>query len=168
MDSRHVPLVAVLVLFGTVCAADFGPCPITQFDFDEPGCLDAWSGSDGRVVTGYKGTTSLLVENGDPARSVARRIAIPAGALSGRRITVSAVVKADGVSDPPNPWNGIKVMLVLETGDGGTDDYLVDHSASIILFDPQGRFRALFGVPHDPDLIANDFILIKNYYEANS
>jgi len=46
------------------------------------------------------------------------------------------------------------------------DDYLVDHSASIILFDPDGNFLALFGMPHDPDLIAQDFVAIKNYYEA--
>ena len=46
------------------------------------------------------------------------------------------------------------------------DDYLVDHSAAIILFDPDGNFRALFGVPHDPGLIAQEFVAIKNYYEA--
>jgi protein SCO1/2 len=51
-----------------------------------------------------------------------------------------------------------------ETGDA--DDYLVDHSAAIILFDPDGRFHALFNVPHDPGLIANDFIALKQYYEA--
>lgn len=47
------------------------------------------------------------------------------------------------------------------------DDYLVDHSASIILFDPDGNFLALFGMPHDPDLIAQEFVAIKNYYEAS-
>lgn len=47
-----------------------------------------------------------------------------------------------------------------------TDDYLVDHSAAIILFDPDGNFRALFGVPHDPGLISQEFVAIKNYYEA--
>jgi protein SCO1/2 len=39
--------------------------------------------------------------------------------------------------------------------------------ASIILFDPDGNFLALFGMPHDPDLIAQEFVAIKNYYEAN-
>lgn len=47
------------------------------------------------------------------------------------------------------------------------DNYLVDHSAAIILFDPDGDFRAVFGVPHDPGLIAQDYIAIKNYYEAS-
>jgi protein SCO1/2 len=50
-------------------------------------------------------------------------------------------------------------------GSGG-DDYLVDHSAAIILFDPEGRFRALFNVPHKPDYIVADLQAIKQYYEA--
>ncbi|MFQ5642821.1 MAG: SCO family protein [Thiogranum sp.] len=50
---------------------------------------------------------------------------------------------------------------------GDKNNYLVDHSASIFLFDPDGDFLALFGTPHDPDLIAQGFITIKNYYEAS-
>ncbi|HED18985.1 MAG TPA: SCO family protein [Gammaproteobacteria bacterium] len=50
--------------------------------------------------------------------------------------------------------------------DDNADDYRVNHSAAIILFDPEGNFRAVFGAPHDPALIAQDFIAIKNYYEA--
>jgi protein SCO1/2 len=53
-----------------------------------------------------------------------------------------------------------------KTGGSGDDDYLVDHSASIILFDPAGRFYALFSTPHKPDLIAADFLALKKYYEA--
>ena len=48
----------------------------------------------------------------------------------------------------------------------GNDDYLVDHSAAIILFDPEGRFRALFNVPHQPEYIVTDLQAIKQYYEA--
>ncbi len=46
------------------------------------------------------------------------------------------------------------------------DDYRVDHSAAMLLFDPDGNFHAVFGTPHDPGLIAQDFIAIKNYYEV--
>lgn len=38
--------------------------------------------------------------------------------------------------------------------DGG---YLVDHSASVLLFNPQGELRALFSAPHDTDRIAGDY-----------
>jgi protein SCO1/2 len=53
-----------------------------------------------------------------------------------------------------------------KTGGSGADDYLVDHSAAIILFDPTGRFRALFNVPHKPEYIVADLQAIKQYYEA--
>ncbi len=46
------------------------------------------------------------------------------------------------------------------------NDYLMDHSAAIILFNPDGEYHALFNVPHDPTLIAQEFVMIKNYYEA--
>jgi protein SCO1/2 len=53
-----------------------------------------------------------------------------------------------------------------KTGGSGADDYLVDHSAAIILFNPAGNFHALFNVPHKPELIASDFLAIRDYYEA--
>ncbi len=58
-------------------------------------------------------------------------------------------------------------ILYAKSGGDSADDYLIDHSAAIILFDPRGRFYALFNVPHDPDKIASDFMLIRNYYEAS-
>jgi protein SCO1 len=39
-------------------------------------------------------------------------------------------------------------------------DYVMDHSASIILVDPQGRYRALFSPPHDPAKMATDILAI--------
>jgi len=57
-------------------------------------------------------------------------------------------------------------ILYLKADGGGEDDYLIDHSAAIILFDPQGKFHALFNVPHDADNIADDFLRIRDYYEA--
>lgn len=43
--------------------------------------------------------------------------------------------------------------------------YVMDHSASIILVDPQGRFHALFSPPHDAEKMAHDFIIISNRTE---
>ena len=42
--------------------------------------------------------------------------------------------------------------------------YVMDHSASIILVDPQGRYHALFSPPHDPGIMAQDFINITENY----
>jgi protein SCO1 len=38
--------------------------------------------------------------------------------------------------------------------------YLMDHSASILLVDPQGRLTAIFSAPHDAALMASDFLAI--------
>ena len=57
-------------------------------------------------------------------------------------------------------------ILHARAEEGAGDDYLVDHSASIMLFDPDGKFHAVFSMPHDPQLIASDFLAIKRYYEA--
>ena len=51
---------------------------------------------------------------------------------------------------------------------GGSDkDYLVDHSAAIILLNPEGHYQAVFGMPHDPEKIAADFVAIRNWYEES-
>jgi protein SCO1/2 len=47
----------------------------------------------------------------------------------------------------------------------GTDNYLMDHSASVLLFDPAGRFHAVFTPPLDATGIASDFIIISDSYE---
>lgn len=47
----------------------------------------------------------------------------------------------------------------------GTDNYLIDHSASVLLFDPAGRFHAVFTPPLDAKSIADDFLLISKFYE---
>ncbi|MCU7905094.1 MAG: SCO family protein [Candidatus Thiodiazotropha sp. (ex Epidulcina cf. delphinae)] len=43
--------------------------------------------------------------------------------------------------------------------------YVMDHSASILLLDPQGRFHAYFSPPHDAEMMANDFIAISGRAE---
>ena len=38
--------------------------------------------------------------------------------------------------------------------------YTMDHSASIYLIDPQGQLAAIFSAPHDPALMAQDFMAL--------
>lgn len=47
------------------------------------------------------------------------------------------------------------------------EGYLVDHSAAILLFDPQGRFAALFSAPHKPAELAADYRRILQRHEAD-
>ncbi|MEJ2343834.1 MAG: SCO family protein [Gammaproteobacteria bacterium] len=55
-------------------------------------------------------------------------------------------------------------VVYARSGESG-DDYVVDHSASILLLDPQGRYTALFSAPQDPDTMVSDFLKIRGYYE---
>ena len=42
--------------------------------------------------------------------------------------------------------------------------YVMDHSASIVLIDPDGRYHAIFSPPHDALAMAQDIITISNTY----
>jgi protein SCO1/2 len=46
--------------------------------------------------------------------------------------------------------------------DGG---YTVDHTASILLIDPEARFSAIFSAPHVATTLAKDFLSLRSYYE---
>jgi len=47
---------------------------------------------------------------------------------------------------------------------GDAMDYMVDHSASILLLDPQARLVAVFSWPHDSAAMAADFAVLRDYY----
>jgi hypothetical protein len=38
--------------------------------------------------------------------------------FAGREVTVHLRVKADSISEPPNPWNGVKVMFIVTDAEG--------------------------------------------------
>lgn len=42
------------------------------------------------------------------------------------------------------------------------DHYLVDHSASMLLIDPEARLYATFSAPHNAELLAQDYIALRN------
>ena len=86
-----------------------------QQDFEATNCLAQWSGP-GMLEDGYRGGRSLAVESQSDGAVV--RCALSAAQLKGCAIRVSARVKARGVSSRPNSWNGIKLMLAVETPAG--------------------------------------------------
>jgi protein SCO1 len=47
-----------------------------------------------------------------------------------------------------------------------TDNYLVDHSASIFLFDPKARMVGKISAPHESSKIIQQFIKIKKFIDA--
>lgn len=49
-----------------------------------------------------------------------------------------------------------KLGIYFEKSQQDGDNYSVDHSAVVLLVDPQGRFRALFGSPHEAKNFVHD------------
>jgi protein SCO1/2 len=73
-----------------------------------------------------------------------------------------------GVTGPADEIDNLTGQLGILYGfddkQAGTGEYLVNHSAQIILIDPQGRMRAVMSPPHEPATIAANFQTIRNYY----
>ncbi len=72
-----------------------------------------------------------------------------------------------GVTGPEEELAGLTRQLGIlyaraESQDISTDNYLMDHSAAILLIDPEGRFHAVFSAPHDPLKMAEDFARISS------
>lgn len=59
------------------------------------------------------------------------------------------------------------ILYARAEGQESAMGYMVDHSASMLLLDPEARLSAIFGVPHDPRIMAEDFVTISGTGPAN-
>jgi len=50
--------------------------------------------------------------------------------------------------------------------DRSSKDYLVDHSSSIILINPNAEVHAIFTPPQKADLLAADYIKLKDHFNS--
>ncbi len=57
-------------------------------------------------------------------------------------------------------------IMAFKVESDSASGYLMDHSAAILLIDPQGRLHALMSPPFDPTNMAQDFQKLVKYYEA--
>jgi len=112
--NRHTALLWLVLYVPSSGPAWADEKVVFRCDFDE---VVAPGSDEGRLVAGYRGSQSLLIELAEPG-SRSRRFAMAAEQFEDRFATLRATVKAEGVSRPPQSWNGIKVMLVLEMADG--------------------------------------------------
>lgn len=74
-----------------------------------------------------------------------------------------------GVTGEPAAINALTrqlSVLYLKVEPDRPDGYLMDHSAAILLLDPEGRFHALMSPPFDPAGMAQDFQKLAHHYEA--
>ncbi|MEA3366112.1 MAG: hypothetical protein U9Q79_10790 [Candidatus Hydrogenedentes bacterium] len=87
-------------------------------DFGDPGKGREWAGERYNLIE-IDGRTCLRISNDDPQKSATVHIPLDAAQIAGKLLTGRAILKASDISTPPNSWNGIKVMLVLQK-DGDT------------------------------------------------
>ncbi|MCW9024651.1 MAG: SCO family protein [Gammaproteobacteria bacterium] len=59
----------------------------------------------------------------------------------------------------------LEILYGYEEADKATGNYIVNHSAQILLLNPAAQLHAILPPPHDAGIITADFITIKSHYE---
>jgi hypothetical protein len=123
---------------------------VFQTDFNAPNALKGWTASgNGKfsLVRGRNGSQAVLIERPSAAGNGAfmLRFPLPIEPMRGARVRCCAMIKAEEVAKPANPWNGVKCMLVIEAPSGRK--YL-QHSDLFGNFDWQA-VQFLAAVPKD-------------------
>ncbi len=92
---------------------------IFSASFDGTTALSGWNGM-ARLEPGFNGGRSAALENRSGQKSAIIVRSLAADSLHGCTVRGSAMVRAQEVSVKPNPWNGIKFMLVLHGPTGSS------------------------------------------------
>ncbi len=90
---------------------------VYQADFEGSNALSGWSGA-AVLEPGYASPQAVALEVKAKASGAILSRHLPAEALRGCRVRGSVMVRAEQVSPKPNPWNGIKFMLIAESPAG--------------------------------------------------
>lgn len=88
-------------------------------DFEGPDALRGWTGP-AKLEPGFQGGQAIALERtaAQGPGFASARIALPVEKLRGYVVQFSARIKAQGVSQKPQPWNGVKFMAPLLTPEG--------------------------------------------------
>ncbi len=96
-------------------AAEIGDV-VFKTSFDEPNVLDRWSGSRNKSVSLVDGAFRISSEGNEKWISLTQKL--PIEQLRGTRLRVSGRIKAENVATPPQSYNGVKMMLILDAPSG--------------------------------------------------
>lgn len=61
---------------------------------------------------------------------------------------------------------GILSMKITDQANNNQQDYMVDHSASILMIDPDAQLLSIFSAPHAQDEIVQRYVMIRNFIES--
>jgi protein SCO1/2 len=96
----------------------------------------------------------------DPERDTPAQLAQFVSYFNGDFIGVTGT--AEGIDQLTRQLGVMHLRVETENGASG---YLVDHTASVFLFDPDGRYHAVFSPPLSADAIADDFRKMLQAYQ---
>lgn len=128
-----------------------------------PGTLADLAGAWERLeAQGVAGDTGMLFVSVDPARDTPERLAgyvthfhPDFTGATGERRAIDRLTDALGIA------------YTLHDQDGG-DDYRVDHSAAVLLINPEGRLQAVFQPPHGRQVLAEDYLRMRERFGERS
>ncbi|MDR2438779.1 MAG: glycoside hydrolase family 5 protein [Planctomycetaceae bacterium] len=86
--------------------------------FDNEKLPEGWQVSNPNNVSLFENAVQVNLPAESQVKNASASKQLSIEKLLGTRLKVTAKVKANHVTTPPNSWNGIKVMLVLDTPDG--------------------------------------------------
>jgi hypothetical protein len=123
--GRGISLILILVatcLFAAEPTVKTGDL-VFQYDFESPDALDVWNKGKNPSITidaGFNSAHALKVVSPDKngSSNVVARYRLDLKKYKDCTLLCSAMIKAQDVSKPPNPWNGVKFMLVIDTPSG--------------------------------------------------
>lgn len=118
---RYAGILTAVVLLA-VPRATFAATPEAggvwlRVDFDSTNALRHWSGQ-GRIDRTPEGRRSLLLATLPGQTGATVRTGVPLENLQGCTLRCTATIRAQDVSAKPNPWNGVKFMLVIDAVSG--------------------------------------------------
>ena len=107
--------VAALAASRTVAAADPPPAkgePVIEDDCERPAA--GWS-TPPVLAPGHRGGHAVRIERSAAVTSPNLSRQLPVERIRGCTLRCTAMVKAEDVGPAPQPWNGVKFMLAIET-----------------------------------------------------
>lgn len=103
-------------LLSGVCSLACASQPVWLETFDSPSGL--WPKELSAELPGHNGVLHITVPPGSPNPTRVVPLALPVEKIRGQQVWFGAEVKTAAVSAKPKPWNGVKVMLIIETPQG--------------------------------------------------
>ena len=79
---------------------------------------DGWNASNSKFVTVLENAAQVDLPSGGADKNVSITKRLDVKPMLGTRLKITTRIRAENVAAPPNHWNGVKAMLVLDTPTG--------------------------------------------------